>query len=252
VTPEIETVPVERFHEALEIAAPLAFPVQWRRLSLVHWSMAADDHVLRYVFRHVRPTRHLEFGTWKGDGVLRCVEECDATVWTINIPQGEVKPGGDWAYSEKESDECQASATWTERMVTDKGVWIRTDSYGMIGRKYLDAGCGHRVCQIYADSRAWDTRGYPDHFFDTAFIDGGHAADIVASDTRNALRLVRPGGLVIWHDFCPLDEVTSACASTRDVVKYITENRYALFPHFDRLFWVEPSWLLVGIRVGCE
>ena len=87
--------------------------------------------------------------------------------------------------------------------------------YGLIGSKYLDAGWGKRVCQIYADSREWDTRAYPAGFFDTAFIDGGHAADIVANDTRRAIQLVRPGGLVVWHDFCPLDEVDAVMRAAR-------------------------------------
>ena len=179
--------------------------------------------------------RHLEFGTWQGDGVLRCVEECDATVWTINVPRGEARPDGEWAYSQMETEEWKPSTPWSERLVTNDGVWVRTDSFGLIGRKYLEAGWGKRVCQIYADSREWDTRAYPSGFFDTAFIDGGHAADIVESDTRQAMRLVRAGGLVVWHDFCPLDEVTRSCESTRDVVEFITTHNEDLAAHFTRL-----------------
>ena len=63
-------------------------------------------------------------------------------------------------------------------------TWVRTDAHGLIGRKYLNAGWGNRVCQIYADSRDWDTRHYPRGFFDSAFIDGGHAYDVVANDTQ--------------------------------------------------------------------
>ena len=244
----IETVPVEHLPLALGLTVPLDFPERWRHRPLAGWTMDADDYVLRYVFRHCRPARHLEFGTWLGDGVLRCVEECDATVWTINIPQGEAKPDGTWAYGDIDTEEWVAHTPWSERLVTADGVWVRTDSYGLIGRKYLEAGWGTRVCQIYADSRDWDTRAYPDGFFDTAFIDGSHTAEVVASDTRRAVRLVRPGGLVIWHDFCPLDEVTRACESTRDVVAFIASHIEELGQSFTRLFWVEPSWLLFGIR----
>jgi hypothetical protein len=80
------------------------------------------------------------------------------------------------------------------------------------------------------------------------FIDGGHSRDVVASDTSRALELVRPGGLVIWHDFCPRDEVTTACASTRDVVGFIAEHGETLGHAFERLFWIDPSWLLFGVR----
>jgi len=244
----IETVTVEDLSGALGVVTPLDYPPLWRTRSLSDWTMAADEYVLRYVFRHYRPMRHLEFGTWQGDGVLRCVEECDATVWTINVPQGETKPDGKWAYAQLDVEGWAGNTPWSERLVTGEGVWVRTDSYGLIGRKYLEAGWGKRVCQIYADSRDWDTRAYPDGFFDTAFIDGGHLADVVASDSAQAIRLVRPGGLVIWHDYCPLEEVTSACDSTRDVVAFVASHAQELRAFFTRLFWVEPSWLLFGIR----
>jgi len=244
---EIETIPVDELHRALGVAHPIDFPRRWRVQPLAQWKMEADDVILRYVFRNLRPSRHLEFGTWRGDGVVRCVEECDATVWTINVLAGETRPNGDWAYGEL-IDEETPPAIWTERLVTNGGLWMRTDSYGQIGRVYLEAGWGGRVCQIYADSREWDTRAYPDGFFDTAFIDGSHVADVVENDTRKTLRLVRGGGLVVWHDFCPLDEVTRVCESTRDVVSFIRGHLGELRPHFSKLFWVDPSWLLVGIR----
>ena len=244
---DIDTIPVDELQRTLGFAAAIDFPDHFRRRPLRQWVMEADDVILRYMFRHFRPCRHLEFGTWRGDGVLRCVEECDASVWTINILGGETMPNGDWGYGERVA-ENQPRDTWSEHQVTSGGTWLRTDAYGQIGRRYLDAGFGTRVCQIYADSREWDIRAYPAGFFDTVFIDGSHFADVVANDTRKAIRLVRGGGLVIWHDFCPIEEVTAACQSTRDVVSFISSRLPALTRCFDRLFWVNPSWLLVGIR----
>jgi hypothetical protein len=245
---EIETIAAGDLHLALGFTAPLQLPERWRKRALVEWDTAADDYIMRYVFRQFRPMRHLEFGTWLGDGVLRCVEECDAGVWTINLLEGETKDDGQWAYGEMETEQFAGAGTWSQRETTHDAVWVRTDAYGLIGRKYLDAGWGKRVCQIYADSREWDTRAFPDGFFDTVFIDGGHTASVVESDTRNALRLVRAGGLVVWHDFCPREDVMQAQESTRDVVQYLTSHGSELRPHLSKLFWVEPSWLLFGIR----
>jgi len=42
--------------------------------------------------------------------------------------------------------------------------------------------------------------------------------------------------------------VTASCSSTQGVVGYINGHFDQLSPHFDRLFWVNPSWLLVGVR----
>ena len=245
---EIQAIPIEAIHKSLGLIQPLQLPERWKRQPLTGWDTAADDFVMRYVFRHFRPLRHLEFGTWLGDGVLRCVEECDATVWTLNLLEGETKPDGQWAYGEMETEQFAQAGQWLQREKTHHAVWVRTDAYGLIGRKYLDAGMGNRVCQIYADSRKWDTRAYPDGFFDTAFIDGGHTTDVVESDTSHALRLVRRGGLIVWHDFCPLEEVVRANESMGDVVRYVMAHRDQLAEHFSKLFWVEPSWLLFGVR----
>jgi hypothetical protein len=244
----IDILPVDEIRRELRFEEHIAFAAKWRAQPLREWVMDADDIILRYLFRNFRPRRHLEFGTWQGDGVLRCVEECDATVWTLNVLEGESRPDGEWAYATQTDDRPAPSAQWTESLATESGIWVRTDAYGQIGRKYLDAGWGRRVCQIYCDSREWDTRNYPRGFFDTAFIDGGHSFELVASDTKRALELVRPGGLIIWHDFCPDDDVTAACESTREVVDFITAERQALVPFVDKLFWIKPSWLLVAVR----
>lgn len=33
------------------------------------------------------------------------------------------------------------------------------------------------------------------------FVDGSHAYDYVRKDSETAMRLVRPGGVVLWHDY---------------------------------------------------
>jgi hypothetical protein len=33
------------------------------------------------------------------------------------------------------------------------------------------------------------------------FVDASHAYSYVVNDTRLALALVRPGGIVLWHDY---------------------------------------------------
>ena len=104
------------------------------------------------------------------------------------------------------------------------------------------------MCQIYSDSRDWDVSHYPTGFFDTAFIDGGHARDIVLSDTAKAITLVRSGGLVMWHDFCPLPEALELSVPAMGVVGAIGEMRKTLAESFLKLFWIRPSWVLVGVR----
>ena len=57
-----------------------------------------------------------------------------------------------------------------------------------------------RVTQLFADSKAFDETPYVGKC-DLIFVDGAHAASYVESDSRKALRMVKPGGLIFWHDY---------------------------------------------------
>jgi len=36
---------------------------------------------------------------------------------------------------------------------------------------------------------------------DVVFVDAGHTYPYVKSDTENALSMLRPGGVILWHDY---------------------------------------------------
>jgi predicted O-methyltransferase YrrM len=59
-----------------------------------------------------------------------------------------------------------------------------------------------KVTQLYGDSKAFDEGPYVGRC-DLIFVDGSHAASYVRSDTEKALRMLRPGGLLLWHDYSP-------------------------------------------------
>lgn len=179
--------------------------------------------------------------------MLYCLEECAATVWTINVPFGEINAGGGLCYSHPQ-DELPALRKWTEKIGFPKESSYRTDSLGFIGRFYLDRGLGNRVCQIYCDSGDWDISNYSDDFFDTALIDGGHKKETVITDTEKAFQVLRVGGVMLWHDFCPF--VLHEAMSALGVVEAICEMWKWLSSRTSQLFWIYPSWILVGIKAS--
>jgi predicted O-methyltransferase YrrM len=65
---------------------------------------------------------------------------------------------------------------------------------------YSNTPAASKVVQLYGDSKRVDVRRWEGQC-DLVFVDGSHARSYVASDSRQALRLVRPGGLVLWHDY---------------------------------------------------
>jgi hypothetical protein len=57
--------------------------------------------------------------------------------------------------------------------------------------------------------------------FDVVFIDGDHSRQGVLHDTCLARAVVRPGGLIIWHDYSPqsavVDVLDAMCAAGRAI-----------------------------------
>lgn len=262
----VPTVSVTELHNRLGFSNPLDYPESSLSKPLTEWKMEVDDApIFRYLYRNFRPRRHLEFGTWQGTGVLYCLEESEATVWTINLLGGEYLPDGSWAYYSgfpvpPSTSIISRLLSWAKRQSLPLPSWSKkkriskdccryqTDSLGFIGRYYLERGLGYRVCQIYCGSHEWDISNYPKEFFDTALVDGGHTKDLVTNDTRMACQLIRSGGLIMWHDFCPKAEVYDKCPSTKGVLNAIRTNWDWLTGQMKDIFWVNPSWILLGVK----
>ncbi len=68
---------------------------------------------------------------------------------------------------------------------------------------YTGTDVAHKVTQLSGDSKAFDEGPY-EGTCDLVFVDGSHALSYVRSDSAKALRMVKPGGLVLWHDYTPL------------------------------------------------
>jgi predicted O-methyltransferase YrrM len=58
----------------------------------------------------------------------------------------------------------------------------------------------HKIRQLFGDSKAFDETPYLGRC-DLVFVDGSHARSYVESDSRKALAMLRPGGIVLWHDY---------------------------------------------------
>ncbi|MGM4986967.1 class I SAM-dependent methyltransferase [Tardiphaga sp. 841_E9_N1_2] len=224
----IDIVPSETLGSYLGYAENFITPFKTYYRSLSSFKMEIDDApILKYLYRNAQPKRHLEFGTWQGFGATLCADACDAEIWTLNLPEGERSQSGEMVYSSGQD---------------------ASDSGDMIGWMYRAAGHGARVHQILADSQQWDTSGFAASFFDSVLVDGGHTPDVVKNDTEKSLPLLRSGGMMLWHDFCPDHDTVEALSASRGVVTGVAENLAAWAPHFSKLFWIRPSFLLIGIK----
>jgi hypothetical protein len=92
-------VSVEDLHNRLGIAESFRPPPSFGSKPLRDWRMETEDSlILRFIYRNLKPNRHLEFGTWTGAGARCVLDESEATVWTINLPSGEFNDDGRTVY----------------------------------------------------------------------------------------------------------------------------------------------------------
>lgn len=66
-----------------------------------------------------------------------------------------------------------------------------------------------RIHQLYGDSARFDFSPYRRRC-SLVFVDGSHHHDYVMADSYRALEIVRPGGVILWHDYGIWEDVTKA------------------------------------------
>ncbi|MDO6434154.1 class I SAM-dependent methyltransferase [Flavitalea sp. BT771] len=68
------------------------------------------------------------------------------------------------------------------------------------GERFLNTPQEKLIQQVWGDSAKFDFTPYAGKM-DAVFIDGAHSEEYAASDTKNALQLIKPeGGVILWHD----------------------------------------------------
>jgi len=72
-------------------------------------------------------------------------------------------------------------------------------------------------------------------YFDVVLVDGGHDMPSCAADTARALQMVRPNGMIVWHDIC---------IGNDEMQPYNYLSRY--FPH--EVTWIDGT--TVGLWVN--
>lgn len=79
---------------------------------------------------------------------------------------------------------------------------------------------------------------YPfDSIVDAVFIDGDHGRRAVEHDTTHAIDCVRPGGIIIWHDY-----VADRGVDVKDVLDEYHKNLRNVFSAYN-IYHVENTWL---------
>ncbi|MEP6729776.1 MAG: class I SAM-dependent methyltransferase [bacterium] len=128
--------------------------------------------------------RLFEFGTCTGKTAYLWARNApvDARITTITLAPNDV---GDYK-SDAHDDPRDAEYA------------VRESTYSSF--MYSGTDVEEKVEQLFGDSKTLDIAPWKDQC-DVVFVDGSHAYSYVLSDSAKALQLVRPGGLVLWHDY---------------------------------------------------
>jgi predicted O-methyltransferase YrrM len=197
--------------ENVEVVLPRAFD----RKRGTSTSVEEASH-LGAIARFTGATKALEIGTFDGNTTLILAANLapGGRVVTVDLPP-------DFGVDNK------GSLAFTD-------VELNLTERDQLGRQYKGHALSTRITQVCGDSGSmnWDTLGGP---FNLIFIDGCHSEAYVRSDTENALKHLSPKGLIVWHDYGMIPDVSTV------VDQFARENNRL------RVFAVEGTRLAIGL-----
>lgn len=114
-----------------------------------------------------------EFGTFMGEMTFNIVHNLpsDGHVWTLDL------------------DTADDAVLRGDKELAEKSLSGRVNIQN-----------DNKISKLYANSRDFDFSPY-EGGMDMVYIDGGHDRETVLSDTENAIKMLRNGGCIIWHDY---------------------------------------------------
>lgn len=89
---------------------------------------------------------------------------------------------------------------------------------------YTGTAAASSIEQLYGDSKHFNESPW-NSWADLVFVDGSHARSYVDSDSEKAMRIVKPGGIVLWHDYAGPKHAIGVFDSLNELSKTKTLQR---------------------------
>lgn len=162
-------------------------------------------YVLSVLSQQEKPQTIFEFGTYKGDTTLH-LAKCNpnSQLTTIDFP---LAADGFVHYNED----------------TDYPVVFKP------GESFHGSAEADRITQLYGDTTTFD---FSDHYgkYDFIYIDAEHDYKWGISDSRNAFKMLKPGGTIVWDDYALWPGLKQAVEelSTNRPIYHIRDTRLAI------------------------
>ena len=139
-----------------------------------------EQTALMLYVQFMYPNVIFEIGTFSGKTAINLQRNHDISeIYTMDIP-----PDSDLSQTELEQ----------------KQNYKDVDELGYVGEEKLFDEDDPYIHQIWCDSAKFKPGKFKNNI-DMMFIDGSHSYEYAKSDTYLALRMVKNGGVIFWHDF---------------------------------------------------
>lgn len=141
------------------------------------WNVKLHEEIfLAAAVHQLKPKTIFEIGTFDGNTTRRLAEAApyDAKIYTMDLP--------------------------VEMFDATQGPSVFNGS--RVGERFADSRARNKIHQIRADATTFDFSPYQESI-DFIFVDAAHDYSHGLIDSRNAMKMIRPGGTIIWHDFEP-------------------------------------------------
>ncbi len=150
---------------------------------------------LALITASIQPKQIFEIGTYRGRTALNFAlnSAADCIVYTLDLPPVEK---GKLARPVYATDAV---------MVQDS----------LPNAEYQGKDVEQKIIQFYGDSFHFAFAPYYAKI-DLVFIDGAHDYHAVKSDTLNALKMCKPNGFIVWHDFANYGEYNDVTRAILD------------------------------------
>jgi hypothetical protein len=141
------------------------------------------------ILKIFEPSRVFEFGTFLGYSssvFLKNLEKC--IVYTLDLDEK-------IEFNNNDLNQVLINDSLNDQYLSFK--------QSVIGPKYLQSFLklnDERIVVLKSNSLTFDVEPFNDKI-EFVFVDGGHLFDIVKNDTEKSFKMLKKGGVIIWHDY---------------------------------------------------